>query len=164
MKNIFPKINLFLIMFILWLFMNANLRIETILIGLVVSIFVSFFSYDILLDHQGHHFRGVGLFKLILYFVVLFLEIFKAAFMFSLNVFKKRYVPVVFKLSLEHLDPIRVAIVANSITLTPGTISVEMINQTIYVMVLADPKTSKEELEKPIRDKFEKLLNIEVSS
>jgi multicomponent Na+:H+ antiporter subunit E len=81
-----------------------------------------------------------------------------------MNVFKKEFVPVVFKISLDHLDPVRVAIVANSITLTPGTISIEIVNQSIYVMVLAKPNTPLAVLEKPIREKFEKLLDTEINS
>ena len=68
-----------------------------------------------------------------------------------------------FKISLAHLDPVRVAIVANSITLTPGTISIEMVDQSIYVMVLAKPGISIESLEKPIREHFEKLLDTETN-
>ncbi len=65
---------------------------------------------------------------------------------------------MVFKISLEHLTNVQVAIVANSITLTPGTISIEVIDKTIFVMVLADSKTDHETLAKPIRDRFEKYL------
>jgi multicomponent Na+:H+ antiporter subunit E len=65
---------------------------------------------------------------------------------------------MIFRINLEHLDSVKVAIVANSITLTPGTISVEMINNWIYVMVLADPQSTYEELERPIRESFERLL------
>jgi multicomponent Na+:H+ antiporter subunit E len=161
MKPLFARFKLFAVLFILWLLMNGNMKVITIGIGLVVSFFVTYFSYDSLLDRKGKHFKSIPFTKLIFYFVTLFLEIFKAAFHFSLNVFKKEYVPIVFKMSLEHLDPLRVAIVANSITLTPGTISIEMIDQSIYVMVLAKPGTPVEVLEKPIREKFEKLLNTE---
>ena len=91
-------------------------------------------------------------------FFVLFYEIFKSSILYVINLFKDNYEPVVFKITLDHLTPIQVAIVANSITLTPGTISVEVVQQTIFVMVLADPKTDHETLAKPIRDRFEKFL------
>ena len=107
--------------------------------------------------------RLTAIFRLIRYFLTLFIEIFKASYLFSVNVFKKEYVPTVFKISLKHLDPVRVAIVANSITLTPGTISIEIIDQAIYVMVLAKPGTPVKDLERPIRDHFEKLLDGEAS-
>lgn len=163
MKRVYSQFKFFLILLLLWLLMNGNLELLTVLLGVLVSFTVTLFSYDLLLDRKGKHFHSIPISKLVLYFFTLFIEIFKSAYFFSLNVFKKEYVPMVFKISLEHLDPVRVAIVANSITLTPGTISIEMVDQAIYVMVLAKPGTPLEQLEKPIRDNFEKLLDTEVS-
>ena len=152
------------ILMIIWILLHGRLNIQILFTGLFVSFFVTYFSYEVLLDRKGNHFKGIPLYKLVIYFFSLFIEIFKSAITFSVNVFKKEYVPVVFKISLEHLDSVRVAIVANSITLTPGTISIEMVDQAIYVMVLAKPDTPREALEKPIREKFEKLLDMEQTS
>lgn len=160
MNLFWPKAKLFLIMFILWLLFSLSFDLQTIITGMVISFFVAWFTHDILHDKKGSHFKGIPFYRLIVYFFVLFVEIFKAAFIYSINLFKRNYEPVVFKLNLEKLDPVKVAIVANSITLTPGTISVEMVDQVIYVMVLADPNTPHEELERPIRERFEKLLLI----
>lgn len=163
MKRVYSQFKFFIILLLLWLLMNGNLELLTVLLGVLVSFTVTLFSYDLLLDRKGKHFHSIPISKLAVYFFTLFIEIFKSAYYFSLNVFKKEYVPMMFKISLEHLDPVRVAIVANSITLTPGTISIEMVDQAIYVMVLAKPGTSIEQLEKPIRDNFEKLLDSGVS-
>jgi multicomponent Na+:H+ antiporter subunit E len=152
------RINLFIILFLFWLLLNLNIEISTLLTGLIVAFFVTIFSFDILLDKKGFHFKGIPIHRLIFYFFRLFIEIFKSAWFFTLNLFKKTYEPMIFRINLEHLDSVKVAIVANSITLTPGTISVEMINNWIYVMVLADPQSTYEELERPIRESFERLL------
>jgi multicomponent Na+:H+ antiporter subunit E len=158
MKNIIPRIKFFIVMLVLWFLLNFNFELTTILFGITISFFVSLFAYEVLHDEKGFRFKGIKLHRLILYLMVLFVEIFKAAIMYTINLFKRTYVPVVFKIELDLLDPVKVAIVANSITLTPGTISIDIVNHTIYVMVLADPKTPHAELEKPIRAKFEKLL------
>lgn len=155
------KIKLWLVLFVLWFFIHANFTWTHIISGFIVSFLVMFVSYDVLHDNKGKHFKSIGFFRLLGYLGMLFVEIFKSAYVFSINVFKRDFVPVVFKISLEHLSPLSLAIVANSITLTPGTISIEMVNQVIYVMVLADPKTPQSELERPIREKFEKLLLVE---
>jgi len=158
MKNIIPRIKFFIVMLALWFLLNFDFKLTTILFGIIISFFVSLFAYEVLHDDKGFRFKGIKVHRLIIYLFVLFIEIFKASILYTMNLFKKTYVPVVFKITLDKLDPVKVAIVANSITLTPGTITVDIVNQTIYVMVLADPKTPHEELEKPIRSKFEKLL------
>jgi multicomponent Na+:H+ antiporter subunit E len=155
------KFKLWLVLFVLWFFIQASFTWTHIISGFIVSFLVMLVSYDVLHDNKGKHFKSIGFFRLVGYLGMLFVEIFKSAYVFSINVFKRDFVPVVFKISLEHLSPLSLAIVANSITLTPGTISIEMVNQVIYVMVLADPKTPQSELERPIREKFEKLLHVE---
>lgn len=158
MKNIISRLKFFIVMLILWFLFNFNFELRTIVFGVAISFFVSFFTYQVLYDEDGFKFQGVHFGKLFLYFFVLFYEIFKSSILYVINLFKDNYEPVVFKITLDHLTPIQVAIVANSITLTPGTISIEVIHNTIFVMVLADPKTDHETLAKPIRDRFEKFL------
>ena len=160
-NKIYSQIKFSVILLLLWLLVNGEINLNTLLIGFFGSFTVTYFSYDLLLDRKGKHFKSIPVSKLLRYFLSLFVEIFKSAYVFSINVFKKEFVPTVFKISLEHLDPVRVAIVANSITLTPGTISIEIVDQSIYVMVLAKPGASIESLEKPIREHFEKLLDTE---
>ena len=158
MKNILNRLKFFIVLLILWFLFNFNFELRTIVFGVVISFFVSLFTYQVLYDEDGFKFQGVHFGKLFLYFFVLFYEIFRSSILYVINLFKGNYEPVVFKITLDHLTPIQVAIVANSITLTPGTISIEVINKSIYVMVLADPNTDHETLAKPIRDRFEKFL------
>lgn len=161
MKKKFAYFQFTIIMLSIWILLHGYIEFQMLMTGILVAASVTYFSYDVLLDKKGAHFKSIKLQTLVIYFLKLFIEIFKSAYIFSLNLFKKEFVPVVFKISLNHLDPVRVAIVANSITLTPGTISIEIVNQSIYVMVLARPRTPLEELERPIKEKFEKLLSSE---
>ncbi len=152
------RIKFFLVMLALWFLLNFDLDWTTIVFGVIISFFVSVLAYEVLFTQKGFRYKGLGLFSIIGYIALLFVEIFKSAFSFVRNLITRDHVPTVFKLVLDLYDPVQVAIVANSITLTPGTISVDVVNRTIYVMVLAKPGTPQSELEAPIRDKFEKLL------
>ncbi|MCR3906353.1 MAG: Na+/H+ antiporter subunit E [Tenericutes bacterium] len=160
MKNIIPRIKFFIVMLVFWFILNFNFELTTILFGIIISFFVSIFAYEILHDEHGFRYKGIKIHRLLFYFVVLFIEIFKASFVYIVNLISKQYEPVIFKIVLDLEDPVQVAIVANSITLTPGTITVDIVDHTIFVMVLAKPGATRAELEKPIREKFEKLLKI----
>ncbi len=160
MKYTISRIKFFVVMLIFWFLLNFNFELTTIIFGISGSFLVSLFAFEILYDENGFIFRGIKMHRLILYMPFLFIEIFKASFLFIINLFKSEYVATVFKIVLGFDDPIKVAIVANSITLTPGTITIEILDNTIIVMVLAKPNTPREELEKPIREKFEKLLKL----
>lgn len=158
MNYLKKRYKLFLFMLFFWLLLNFNLKIDTIIFGVVFSFVVTHLAFPVLYNEDGFRYHGIKLHKMVIYFFVLFLEIFKSAFTYIINIFSKKYKPVMFKIDLDVTDPIQVGIVANSITLTPGTISVDIVDHSIYVLTLAKPGTPQEELEKPIRDKFERFF------
>lgn len=156
MNYIKQRYKLFFFMLFFWLLLHFNLALETMIFGVVFSVVVTILAFPVLFDEKGFRYHGVYLHKMVLYFFKLFFEIFKSAFIYIINLISRQYEPVLFKIDLDVTDPIQVGIVANSITLTPGTISVEIIDHSIIVMQLAKPGTTQEELEKPIRDNFER--------
>lgn len=158
MHNALSRIKLFIILFGLWLLLNFNFELATLFFGVLISAVVTYLTHNILYTKEGFRYKKLKLTTIIYYMGVLFIEIFKSAFFFILNLIRGGYQPLVFKLELDIYDPVQVAIVANSITLTPGTITIDVVGHTIYVMVLAKPGTPQAELEAPIRQKFEKLL------
>jgi multicomponent Na+:H+ antiporter subunit E len=158
MNTTLSRIKLFIILFGLWLLFNFNLEVSTLIFGVVISFVVAYLSHNILYTKEGFRYKKLKLITMIYYMGVLFIEIFKSAFFFIINLVRGGFQPLVFKLDLSVYDPVQVAIVANSITLTPGTITIDVVGHSIYVMVLAKPGTPQEELEAPIRQKFEKLL------
>ena len=76
----------------------------------------------------------------IAYFVVLILEIIKATLDMTGRIFKgNQFDPIVIDIDTELKRPISQTILANSITLTPGTLSVDLDSesQVIKVAVIA---------------------------
>lgn len=158
MKFLREHYKIFLIMIAFWFLLTMDFSLVNILLGLIVSIFVSIASKKILFEDDQSLFKGLKGSKLVFYFIKLFYEIFKSAFIYIHNVISQKYEIVVFDMVLDTLDPVIVGIIANSITLTPGTITIETNGFTITVMQLAKPNSTQAELERPIRDSFEKYL------
>ncbi len=76
----------------------------------------------------------------IAYLVVLILEIIKATLDMAIRIFKgNQFDPIVIDIGTDLKRPISQTILANSITLTPGTLSVDLDseNQLIKVAVIA---------------------------
>ena len=81
-----------------------------------------------------------------------------AAFVYIRLIFKGDYEVVVFDMTLTFDDPIKTALVANSITLTPGTVSVDVNGSTLTVMAMVKKGTPISMIEKPIHRQFEARL------
>ncbi|TNF09714.1 MAG: hypothetical protein EP317_00335 [Bacillota bacterium] len=158
MTFIKKRYKLFIVILVFWFVINWNFRVETIIFGFLTAILVTVASKGVLYDTKGFIYHGIKIHRIIIYLFVLFIEIFKSTLHYIKAVISGKYEPILFKIELDLLDPVQIGIVANSITLTPGTISVDIIGRSILVMTLAKPGTDQKELEKPIRDKFEWLL------
>lgn len=131
MDNIMP-----LLLFLFWIIINGKITLEIVIFGIIISAGVSLFVYKVM--HYKSNF-DVRLLKRsylwVAYGVLLIIEIFKANF----QVIKLILTP---KVKLEpaivtfHTDLItetcRVSL-ANSITLTPGTITAAMVDDELQI-------------------------------
>jgi multicomponent Na+:H+ antiporter subunit E len=124
--------------------------------GVAVSILVTILSKDILYDENGYFYKTIRGGGLLLYLVRLVAEIFKSSFSYLARIIKKDSIPFITEVELEVKDPLLIAIIANSITLTPGTITVDVNENHLTVISLKDVKSNEKSVRKEIHEKFEK--------
>ena len=142
----------------LWFVFHLQFDLKILIAGLVASLAMTLFTSSVVYDQSGFKFKNISLWLLIRYLFVLIIEIFKSSWSYILTIFHQRYEVVVFELVLAFHDPLKVALVANSITLTPGTVSVDVNDHIITVMAFVDKGTTQTQIEAPIRQRFEALL------
>ncbi len=154
------RYKLFVVLLVFWFLLALNFRIETIVAGIFICGVITIGSYNVLYDDEGYVYHPIKIRTILVYVVFLFFEIIKAAIFYVWNLVAHRYEPVVFDVKLNVDDPVLVGIIANSITLTPGTITIDSDSETfrITVLTLAKPGETAESLEREIKNKFEPLL------
>ena len=128
-----------LVYFILWLAMNGRVTTETVTLGILVSAALHLFSRRFLSVHPASPTLMLRLLpRVLLYLALLFIEIVKA----NLQVIRLVLSPVIevepclirFRSDLR-TEPARVAL-ANSITLTPGTLTVSLEGNDLLIHAL----------------------------
>jgi len=154
------RYKLFLVLLVFWFLLALNFRIETIIAGIFICGVVTIASYNVLYNDEGYLYHSIRIRTIIVYVIFLFGEIFKASVLYVFNLIAHHYEPVIFDVKLDLDDPVLLGIIANSITLTPGTITIDSDSKThrIKVLTLAKPGTTAEELEADVKNKFERLL------
>ncbi len=154
------RYKLFLVLLVFWFLLALNFRIETIIAGIFICGVVTAASYNVLYDDKGYMYHSIKMRTIIVYVIFLFAEIFKSAVLYVYNLVAHSYEPVVFDVKVDLDDAVLLGIIANSITLTPGTITIDSDSRThrITVLTLAKPGTTAEELEANVKNKFERLL------
>ena len=149
---------LFLILF--WLILTLNFQPISIIIGVIVSLFISLISYNYFIQSsEGIHGRLIKtIFYLLLYVFVLLYEMFLASFDVVYRVATMDINPeiVMIKSSIE--SDLGILLLANSITLTPGTITIDTEGKYIYVHWLYARTTHFGHAAELIKGRFERWL------
>lgn len=135
-----------------WIILCEKFSVEVFLLGIVISTFVYYLN---------RHFLSAGIFrisKLSLYFLYLMLllkEIVRANISVAIIVLSPRMniSPCIFRMKTQLKSHFHQVILANSITLTPGTLTVQLKEDELVIHCLV-----KECIPDLIDSKFEKLL------
>ncbi len=128
-------ITLFIIMFVLWLLMTFNLETPNLIVGAVAALITSLvFGKDFLRDSkkffQPHRYLWI-----IVYLFIFIWECIKANFDVAYRVLNPSMPikPGIVKVRTSLKTDIGKTFLANSITMTPGTITVDIIDDEFYI-------------------------------
>ncbi|MDO5294085.1 MAG: Na+/H+ antiporter subunit E [bacterium] len=130
---------MFLILFFLWMIFNGKVTLEIVMFGVVISAAIEYFMYRFMDYSPNITIRFCkNMLRILYYGAVLVKEVVKANLQVISFIFSTKYEVepqiIHFKSSLKS-DAAKVTL-ANSITLTPGTITVSQEGDTYTVLCL----------------------------
>jgi multicomponent Na+:H+ antiporter subunit E len=150
----------FLIIFLIWYGFTTSLQPAEIITGLIVSVLIAYVTVInfgccdpilVNLSHIGYFFK---------YFFVFIIALIKSNFDVARRVLSSKLDInpgiVVFKTKLK--NDFAKMVLANSITLTPGTLTVDVIKNNFYIHWIDVQTEDPEEVYKQIAEPFEKIL------
>ncbi len=151
---------LFILTFLFWLLLTFDLSLVNLIVGgcaaLITSLlFSKYFPSGVNKLLQPHRY-----FWLLVYLIVLIWECIKANFDVAYRVLHPAMPikPGIVKVKLQLQSEFARAMLANSITMTPGTIAVDIIDDYIYVHWIYVSTDDPEEYGHKISGRFEKYI------
>lgn len=131
---------IFTILFGLWLLLSGEFTPLLIILGVVSCLLVLYLVHRMdFIDHELHpmHLHPV---RVLAYWIWLLKEIFKSNIDVARIIVKpsQPVSPKIFRIKTSQIDEIGQVIYANSITLTPGTVSMEVSDDEIEVHALTN--------------------------
>lgn len=128
---------MFILFLVLWIILNGKITLEITLFGIVISFFINLFMIKFL-DYKPAKIRNIKKIKYaISYFIQLMKDIIIANYQvirFILSDIKIQPQLIIFKVPLK--TELAKTVLANSITLAPGTIAVDVKENIFYVHAL----------------------------
>jgi multicomponent Na+:H+ antiporter subunit E len=153
---------IFVFSFILWLALSSTLDPQELICGVLVCLIISLFAAHI---YSKLGFPSLSL-KIVLfsliYIVVLFWEIIKANFDIAYRVIhpKMPIKPGIVAIKTSLKSDLAKMILANSITLTPGTLTVDVIDDKLLIHWINVKAEDIDGATSLIGEKFEKYLRV----
>ncbi|MFW6305806.1 MAG: Na+/H+ antiporter subunit E [Bacillota bacterium] len=162
------KIIAFISIFIVWIIFAGKFTFDVILIGIIVTLLTTILFGNMLIRHSKNKlkpFDYIDRAVLILFFIpVFFFEALKSSLTVSKFVFKKEisFCPGIVKVKTRLTNVTAITILANLITLTPGTLTLDFDkSERAYYIHWIDVKSQEEaEVRKEIIEKFEEWLGV----
>ena len=155
------KLVLGIISFLCWMVLTWTLYLPSLLVGLVVSMFIALWFGDVFVERAKNFFQIKRLAYLLYYIPLFTYYCLLANFDVAYRVLHPALPiePGIVKVKTTLTNSTAKVALANSITLTPGTLSVEMTDDGyLYVHWIKVRTTDVEEATEMIIRKFEKIL------
>ena len=155
------KLIIFLVLFITWLLLTWSLDPEELIAGAAVAFLISFLFWDVFLkEGQRTIFKPKRFLWLLLYLPVFFYYVIKANFDVAYRVLHPEMPinPGIVRVKTSLKTETGKTFLANSITLTPGTLTVDIVGDYLYVHWINISTADPEEETKIIVSRFEKFL------
>lgn len=137
MQRIYNKITMFLSLLAFWIILSGEINKRQIIIGIIASAISLAVSETVLYRFRSSRVKVPKAYKLVWFAGLVGIEIFKAAYEHIIRVLTGAEQPKVIKVQLDVKDEFAVALISNAITLTPGTITVEILKNQITLIGFA---------------------------
>ncbi len=158
--NIRNIVNLFVLLFLIWVMLTGSLDTVNLLVGLVLAaIFAIIFGKNSMVFGKLR-FTPRMFYYTVLYLIVFVWELIKSNVNVALLVLSPSLPinPGIVKFKTKLKSPMGRMILANSITLTPGTITIDIKDDTFYIHWINVKTVDPEKAGVEIMGKFEKYL------
>lgn len=156
------RIVFFATLLLLWLMLNGTLAIEVLLTGILVSLTITLLFRKGLSFFTEFNATPQAFITGIFYYAYFFKELFKSNIKLAAIVLSPSLPinPGIVKVQTKLKTKMGRLMLANSISLTPGTLSVELCDEWIYVHWVNVEATDIDEVTKRIASGFESYLEV----
>ncbi len=152
------KIFLFLILLIIWVALNEKFSWQVIFSGAFFSIVSMYLTRVLFSDNDNITSYEIPLWFLVYYMFAMLFFIISSSVSVILNIMKGNVKPRVVTIRSRLKNPWYISIVANSITLTPGTVTLDKTDNVMEVLWYYSETSDEEECYEKIASKFERLF------
>ncbi len=151
----------FTILMIVWLLLTSTFEFSYLIAGSVVSVILSLLLCKRCTIFKGMKFSPLALVYTFVYLVVFIFELIRSNLDVARRVLSPSLPinPGIVEVKTRLKSPMARMILTNSITLTPGTLTIDMVDDSIFIHWIDVKSTDKTEATEKIVKRFENIIS-----
>ncbi len=151
---------LWIVLFVVWMIYTLDFHAESLILGISLSMIVTVFSYPVFFNReQALESRIIYRWDLaVLYFIFLIIQSYLASFTLIYQMLTGRYSSGVVRIKTRLKSRIGKTMMANTISLIPGTLSLWLEGNYIYVHWFDQKTKHRLQAERIIKEPMESVL------
>lgn len=155
-------VNLWMTLLLIWLIANGTLAQNTVIAGVVISAVIALAFAAFSRVYSVIRWSPVVIYYYLLYLIAFLVELVKANINVMLVVFSPRINirPAIIEIKTGLKSPIGRLALANTITLTPGTLVVDIKDDSLFIHWMNSSTTDPVAATEAIAGRFEKFLKV----
>ena len=158
LRHVLDNAGLVVLLSVVWMILNESLALHIVLSGPAVAVVVLYFTNRLVLKDDYHSYYHIRPLVLLKYCVVLVKQIYVAGFHAMAKIITKRVNVNIVEFDTRLKDDFHISLLANSITLTPGTVTMDKKGQRLQVIWIDAHTLDSEQAGREIMGSFERLL------
>ncbi len=158
MKKVLYYLEIIIICAVVWVILNENLSLATIMAGGALGLLSVLITDHLLLltDYKStYQLQPTVMIKYVLYLIY---QIYFSGFTTIIKIISGKISPGIVEIETELDSDLYISILANSITLTPGTVTIDKKGRKLIILWLNCVTKDSEKAGKIIKGNFEKIL------
>jgi len=158
MKKVFRYLILIGFCSIIWIILNEEISAKNILSGCILGFFSIICTEQFLLQKDHKLSWNLSPSTFMRYLLHLIVQMYASGFAAIRKIISGKINPDIVEISTELEDDLLICILANSITLTPGTITIDKDGQNLKILWLNCVTKDSQKAGEIIKGSFEKIL------
>lgn len=156
MRKLYNKITMFVSLFAFWIILSGEIDKRQILMGIFSALIVIIISDILLNKSRSSRVKLPRAYRIIWFCALVSIEIFKAAYEHIIRVLSSSECIQVIHVKLDVKDEFSIAMISNAITLTPGTVTVEVVSDRLTVIGFANNEKDVDAIKHTIINVYQK--------
>ena len=150
MKRLLKQFQLYILLMFFWMILNGNTDFKVLVYGTVFSVLIIKMTYHVMFELDDDILKLPPAWRFIWFGLIVVVSIIKASMLHVLRIMKNENSYTTFEVELTTKNIVIITLIANAITLTPGTITINVSDQTLSVVGFSKHPDDVEEMKAEI--------------